>query len=207
MRGSGLSGLAGIPAERPLEEIALLRPLLAIRKADLVAVCDAAGIAFVEDPSNRNPRFARVRLRALMPALEAEGLDAPRLSRLAARVARAEAALEAHVEAAILALGCEIREGEGMKPLDRAAFLSLPEEIGLRLLGRAVTAAGTEGPVELAKLEALHDWVATFVAEGESGSIHARSTARTLAGAVIRVSPRRISVRPAPPRRSALPVC
>lgn len=207
MRGSGPSGLAGIPAERPLDELTLIRPLLDIRKADLVATCHAAGIAFVEDPSNRNPRFARVRMRALMPALEAEGLDAPRLSRLATRMARAEAALEVQLDAAMRALGCDIREGEGFVGLDRAAFLALPEEIGLRLMGRAVAAAGHEGPAELGKLEALCDWLRTFVAEGESPPSPTRSGARTLAGALIRVSSRRISVRPAPPRRSSLPVC
>ena len=55
----------------------LVRPLLAIPKARLHRDPQgAANIAFADDPSNRDPRFTRPRLRALMPRSRAEGLDA-----------------------------------------------------------------------------------------------------------------------------------
>nr|WP_245404852.1 tRNA lysidine(34) synthetase TilS [Ancylobacter gelatini] len=198
MRGSGLSGLAGIPAGRALEQgVTLLRPLLSLRKAELVATCRAAGIGFVEDPSNRDPRFARARLRALMPQLEAEGLDAPRLTRLAARLARADAALEAAVDAALATVAIEpSRTGRGVR-IDRAGFLALPQEIALRLLGRAVERTGG-APLELGKLEALLDWLVAL-APGEGG-------ARTLAGALVRAVPRAVVIAPAPARRGHLAV-
>ncbi|MFT0859129.1 tRNA lysidine(34) synthetase TilS [Ancylobacter sp. G4_0304] len=193
MRGSGLSGLAGIPAGRALDaDVTLLRPLLALRKAELVATCRAAGIGFVEDPSNRDPRFARARLRALMPQLAAEGLDAPRLARLAARLARADAALEVAVDAAMAALVSARPTARALR-LDRAGLLALPEEIALRVLGRAVAMAGDGAPVELAKLEALAAWL-TALEPGGSG-------ARTLAGALVRVAMRAVTIAPAPPRR------
>ena len=108
-RGSGLSGLAamakvsplGLPAMRDAgDSPALVRPLLDIPKARLIATLEAAGLGHAEDPSNADPRFARVRWRTLAPALAAEGLTAERLVQLARRVRRSEAALEAAVGAA-----------------------------------------------------------------------------------------------------------
>ena len=55
--------------------IALVRPLLDVRKARLIATLRKAGIAYADDPSNRDPRFTRARLRAAMPVLEREGLE------------------------------------------------------------------------------------------------------------------------------------
>ncbi len=62
-RSSGPQGLAGMPAIREMERLRLIRPLLPVAKDRLVATCVAAGQAWVEDPSNRNPAFARARLR------------------------------------------------------------------------------------------------------------------------------------------------
>ncbi len=73
--------------------VVLARPLLHVSKARLVATLNKAKIGFADDPTNRDPHFTRPRLRALMPALAAEGGDARNLARLAARLARANAAL------------------------------------------------------------------------------------------------------------------
>ena len=51
-----------------------VRPLLGLRKARLIATLRKAGVAYADDPSNRDPRFTRVRFRAAMPMLEREGL-------------------------------------------------------------------------------------------------------------------------------------
>lgn len=193
MRGSGIAGLAGIAAERLLGELSLLRPLLGVPKAALVACCRETGTGFVEDPSNRNPRFARARLRELLPLLAAEGLDAEALARLASRLARADAALEAASEAAAATIHL-VPPSDTLVRLDKAALLALPEEISLRQLGRAVDQAGHEGPVELGKLEALHAWLRAVA--GTPGAT------RTLAGALVRVEANAVSVRPAPPRRA-----
>src|SRR5262249_42932480 len=85
-RGSGLGGLGAMARSSPLpangtREITLVRPLLEIPKARLVATLARAKIAFADDASNRDPRFTRARLREVMPALAREGLDARRLAR------------------------------------------------------------------------------------------------------------------------------
>lgn len=102
-RGSGLAGLAAMARVAPLPEggeggIFLVRPFLDVPKARLIATLRAANIPYAEDPSNRDPRFARVRLRAALPELAAEGLTPARLALLAKRVRRADAAIEAAVD-------------------------------------------------------------------------------------------------------------
>jgi tRNA(Ile)-lysidine synthase len=206
VRGSGLAGLAAMGRETPLagaaSELTLLRPLLGVEKARLIATLAAVGISFVDDPSNRDPRFTRARLRTLMPALAAEGLDAQNLARLARRIRRAEAALEATVDVAATAVAKGPWAGSGPVAFDAQGFGRLPAEVALRLLGRAITLTGDEGPVELGKLEAL--------LEALDGALRNPATVksswrlrRTLAGAVITLSGERLLVDRAPPRVAA----
>ncbi len=193
LRGSGPAGLAGMARETHRGELTLTRPFLTVPKARLVATLRKAKIPFADDPSNRDPRFTRVRMRKLMPALAAEGLGARRLALLAQRLRRAEAALEAAVDrAAALANGGWDPGGK----IEMAArhFAALPVEVALRLLGRAITIAGNEGPAELAKLEALH--AAMMANPPGRGRFR-----RTLAGAMVTLSPDGITIEPAPARR------
>jgi tRNA(Ile)-lysidine synthase len=197
-RGSGLTGLAAMAQVSRLpngmSHIALHRPLLDIPKSRLIATLRAANIAFADDPSNRNPRFARVRLRGLMEGLVREGLDAPRLSVLARRLRRADAAIEAVVDRAAAALGDATQKtGSIVFPLQKLA--GLPVEIVLRLIGRAVAQVGDEGPVELGKLEAL-----TGALEAAQAAEEPRFR-RTLAGAIVTLAGGQLAVERAPPRQ------
>ena len=195
-RGSGLTGLAGmahaatIPAGRNAA-IFLVRPLLRVPKARLVATLRAAGIAHSEDPSNLDPRFTRTRLRALLPELAREGLDARGLARLALRMRRAEATIEFAVAAARAALAPGPWRERGPIVFETLRFADLPAEVALRLLGRAIAHAGNEGPVELGKLELLYDALRT-------ARVPLR---RTLAGALITLGKDRLSIERAPARR------
>jgi len=196
--GSGVTGLGGMTPVAPLPArgagaIKLARPLLDLPKARLIATVAAAGLDYADDPSNRDPRFTRARLRAAMPALAREGLTAARLSQLARRLRRAEAALEAAADAAWGALAqaqsnpARITFGHG--------FAALPAEVQLRLIGRAIARVGDEGLVELGKLEALHS------ALGEA----LPRLRRTLAGAMVTRVGDRLAVERAPARRKPRP--
>jgi tRNA(Ile)-lysidine synthase len=194
LRGSGIAGLAGMARESERDGVVLARPLLDVSKAQLIATLQKARIAFADDPTNRDPAFTRPRLRALMPALAEEGGDARNLARLAARLARANAAIEILVDGAerylALKAGGASRDG-----FDAALFVAMPEEIRLRLLKRAIDRVGHEGPAELGKVETL---LAALdrVALARSGRLK-----QTLAGAVISLAGGRIRVDPAPLRR------
>ena len=197
-RGSGLTGLAAMTRIAPLPvagqgEIAIVRPLLDLPKARLIATLKAAKIPYAEDPSNRDPRFTRARLRGLMAELAAEGLSAPRLALLARRLRRADRALEVAVDRAAgdLAVAPPV---SGALAYDAGGFARLPAEIALRLLGRAVATLSDEGPVELAKLESLK----TAVDTAQSGGL--KRFRRSLAGALVTLTGGQIVVERAPPR-------
>src|SRR5262245_19993354 len=163
-RGSGLSGLGAMARESPLpasgHKIVLVRPLLDIPKARLIATLARAKIEFAQDASNRDPRFTRARLRELMPALAREGLSARILARLAGRLRRADAALEMAVEDATERLSQEPLSDPGAVVLDAEKFVRLPAEVALRLLGRAIARVGAQGAIRLGKLENLYEALA-----------------------------------------------
>ncbi len=195
-RGSGLMGLAGMAHASPLpvggrSSLFLVRPLLGLPKARLVATLAAERIGYSEDPSNVDPRFTRARLRGLMPELAREGLNAQGLARFALRMRRAEAALEFAAGAARAALAPGAWPERGPITFATAQFATLPAEVALRLLGRAVAHVGNEGPVELGKLEALYDMLRLA---------HSRLR-RTLAGAQITLDRDQLTVERAPARR------
>lgn len=196
-RGSGVKGLAAMARRSQLDGAILQRPFLSIPKSRLVAAVRAAKLPFADDPTNRDPKFTRPRWRELMPLLAREGLDARRLSQLAQRLRRADTAIEAGVERAMAELsvaGADV----GLMHFDAAGFRRLPAEIALRLLGRAVAKLGSEGPVELGKLEALKTALDAAAETGAESGFR-----RTLAGAVVTLAASRLTIEAAPPRRGA----
>jgi tRNA(Ile)-lysidine synthase len=196
-RGSGIAGLGAMARQSQRDGVVLARPLLHVPKARLVATLKKAKIGFADDPTNRDTGFTRPRFRALMPALAAEGFDARNLTRLAARFARANAALEILADGAerYLALGHPAHAG-----FDANAFAALAEEIRLRLLLRRIDRVGHEGPAELGKVEAL--LAALDRAVAATGPAKRRiGLKQTLAGALVSLVDGRIRVEPAPPRR------
>jgi tRNA(Ile)-lysidine synthase len=199
-RGSGIAGLAAMAREIERDGVVLARPLLDVPKARLVATLTKARIAFATDPSNADPRFTRPRLRELMPQLAAEGCDARSLVRLAARAARADAALELMTDGAEQFLET-LDAGAGCPGVDARAFLALAAEIQIRLLLRALARHGHEGPAELGKVEALAEALKRAAAgrAPPAGQIRLK---QTLAGAVITLTSDRLVIAPAPPRRA-----
>lgn len=126
-RGSGAGGLAGMREDRPLAPgIRLIRPLLGFRKAELVAVVEAAGVDAVDDPANADPRHDRTRARALLR--DNDWLEPERLARSATALSEAEEALRFCADRLV---GERIRsDGEALE-VDSTA---LPREFQRRLL-------------------------------------------------------------------------
>src|SRR5450755_527498 len=207
LRGSGIAGLAAMARQSERDGVLLARPLLHVAKSQLVATLEKARIGFADDPTNRDLNFTRPRIRAVMPALAAEGGDARNLARLASRLARANAAVEVLVDGAERYLALRYREAQPRsdskafhgRAYDAKAFATMPEEIRLRLLKRAIDRFGHEGPAELGKVEALLAALDRACA-GKAGG-RRPTLKQTRAGALISLTSGRISIGPAPPRR------
>jgi len=193
LRGSGVGGLRAMAASVDFDGVALLRPLLGVAKRDLVAFCEAGGLAYVRDPANEDPRYARTRMRKLVEGLAAEGLDAAALARLARRAGQIEDALTRQTHAAALRLGLSAGSS-----CDAGALLAEPTEIVQRLIAAAIADVGGRAPsrVGLGKVEALTRNLFRAYAAGAPFSAN-------IAGARVLMARGALRVAPEPPRRSA----
>ena len=75
LRGSGLNGIVSFDKKTNQQNINLIRPLLEFSKTDLVNVTKKVFKKYIEDPSNKNDKFKRVKVRNFINNLELEGLD------------------------------------------------------------------------------------------------------------------------------------
>ena len=75
LRGSGLNGMVSLDKKSVIQNVNILRPLIHIEKQDLIYVTKKVFNTYVEDPSNNDENFTRVRVRNLIAKLEAEGFD------------------------------------------------------------------------------------------------------------------------------------
>jgi len=136
-RGSGAEGLSAMAGRRPVDGWVQLRPLLEVSRADLRHYLSVLRVPFAEDPTNEDPAYDRARIRGLLGALEAEGLDRRTLAATARRLSRAREALEARAED--VARRVVLRDmPDGAVGLDRDAFAGVETDTRLRLLAAAL---------------------------------------------------------------------
>ncbi len=151
-RGSGLDGLGGIvpsvyiadlgaDAVREAGAISVVRPLLDVPKSRLVASLRVRGFAWIEDPSNQSPAYERARLRAARAGLDALGLTDQMLALSARRLQRARRALDAAADR-FCETGAVVADATGYIAVDRTRLRAEETEIALRVLARAIAAAG-----------------------------------------------------------------
>ena len=130
--GSGLSGLGGMQASRVQDGITWLRPLLASTRTDIVAYAQEHALPVINDPSNANQSFLRVRLRGFADQLAAEGLGAQRLSRTMAKLRRADDAL---AELTTQFVRAQVKQHSGgALYFAHADFAALPLDLRRRVL-------------------------------------------------------------------------
>jgi tRNA(Ile)-lysidine synthase len=141
-RGSGLSGLAAMPAlAEPLTRSdgpKRLRPLLDIPKSRLIRTLELRGQPWNEDPSNHDGRFDRTAARRAVAQPAHPGLSQAALAAAALKLGEAEAALQSYVAA--LAAQWLSLDRFGVARL-KAAALVQPIELRRRLLAQAIRCA------------------------------------------------------------------
>jgi tRNA(Ile)-lysidine synthase len=130
-----------------------------------VATVQAAGQSWIDDPSNRDMAYARVRLRQTEDLRAEAGLSAERLAATAARLGRARAAVEG--EAAAVSAQAVIIHPAGFVRLDPAVLFMAAEEIGMRVLAALLAMVGGEAyPPRFERLERLYHDLARRPAAG-----------------------------------------
>jgi tRNA(Ile)-lysidine synthase len=155
-RGTGPDGLGGMAAVRGVR----VRPLLRVRRVDLVRHCEREGLPFALDPMNRDPDVRRVQVRdELLPALARVGPDpVGALGRLAALARDESSALELLAARAARELG--VRHIGAVHLVPSAGLRALPVGLARRLV-RALLAAPRASDVERV-LRAPDGWRATL---------------------------------------------
>jgi len=169
-RGSAVDGLAAMRPVMRRGPLLHLRPLLGTPKTRLVATLEEARIPWIEDPSNRNPRFERVRIRDLLAALAPLGIEPERLALLAQRAARSADALD---HAAETLFAAAMRRDEDGVTLDPALLAAAPAEIRMRVVEKAVDVVRPGGEpaygIRLERLESLCAAIDAALREGRRG--------------------------------------
>ncbi len=143
LEGVGVRGLAGIPPVRGR----LIRPLLDCRRADLVTELRRAGLPWVEDPTNRDPKFLRNRVRHELLPLLAESYNpeiATALVRVAALARDAVGALDRAATAELERLAAW---EEGAVTLPLGPLRALPPQVAAEALRQAAARLGSGAPL------------------------------------------------------------
>ena len=187
--GSGVEGLKGMRALSQVEGLRVFRPLLDVDREALRGVVVEAGLTPVEDPSNSDSSYERVRWRQLMPQLAELGLDADALVGFAERMADTDKVLTRLADAAFTEL--VQLDGFGAARIDGDRFNALGAAVGTRVLGRLLNiVGGRQKPRALGQVERLRAQIA-------EGSLP-RST--TLCGCVVRLKEGAVAVAREPGR-------
>ena len=143
LAGAGVRGLAGIPPVRGR----IIRPLIDTRRTELVAALEAAGLPWIEDPSNRDPKFLRNRIRhELLPLLS--GSYRPDVVGTLDRIARlCRDTVGAIERVALRELDRLAVAGEGAIVLPHAALGELPAQVAAEVLRQAAARLGSRAPL------------------------------------------------------------
>ena len=138
-RSAGVNGLSAMPVRRTLHGVSLLRPLLSLTRQQLRAYLERNGIGWCDDPSNDDPRFERVQVRAALEQLEPLGVTVQALATVATHMGEAREALDWYTF--LTARDIAFVDG-GDVVIDLRRFRTLPQDIARRLLVRAVMWVG-----------------------------------------------------------------
>ena len=177
-RGSGLPGLAGMPAQWERLGLRWHRPWLQVAGADLRNWLRARGQDWVEDPSNQDEQFTRNRIRArVLPALDA-ALPGFRdtFARSMRHVVEAQGVLDALAEQDLMAVGV---------PPAIAALQALPQARQAQALRLWLRREHATTP-STAQLRELQAQLADCITRGHRLSLRVGSGRVERSGAVLR---------------------
>ena len=132
VRGSGLKGLSSMSKSVKMNGIKVIRPLLEYQKKSLIKVLANNSQKYVQDPSNDNSNYDRIRYRKLIGGLIDEGLNKNRLNKLILNLNQVDDAIN---YSTIDSIDKTISQNKyGNIIVDRKIFFKLPKELQFRVL-------------------------------------------------------------------------
>lgn len=134
-RASGLDGLTGMQRRRLSDDITWVRPLLMQERSELRVFLRSIHQPWIDDPSNDDETFDRVKARKAMGALTDLGIDAHVVGRVMDHLAQVQSALD--VATHDHAVGCMV-EQNGDLLISRAAFAAGAPEVNRRLIAHCL---------------------------------------------------------------------
>src|SRR5438093_4697064 len=143
VQGAGVRGLSGIPPVRG----AIIRPLIELRRSALEPELERAGLAWVEDASNRDPKFLRNRIRHELLPLLSDSYNpeiATALVRLSSLARETVGALDRAAEAELDRLAVW---GDRAATLRLEALRALPRPVAAEVLRQAAARLGSRAPL------------------------------------------------------------
>ena len=142
-RGSGVDGLSGMATKRCADGLCWHRPMLKIERTELRDYLRHKNIGWVEDPSNDDLKYARIKARKALEVLAPLGLSMARLTETASHMARARNALETTVLE--LAQKSVTISDAGELRINLTVFQTASTEVQLRLLAAALCWVASAG--------------------------------------------------------------
>lgn len=139
-RGSGVQGLAAMAGESVVQGVRVWRPLLAFGREELRIFLRELNQNWLEDVSNSNDKFLRIRIRNLIQSIDGAGLSVREIIASAAALRRADAALEWASTQAYAAVATQVTLPSGCVgvQVQKDKFLDYPDEIQLRVLAQVM---------------------------------------------------------------------
>ncbi len=153
-RGSGVYGLCGMPIISERLGIKIVRPMLCFTKAEIKEYLTSISQDWIEDPSNKDEKYKRVRVRNLKELMNTLDLSNKRLIDTMTNMERVRNSIEFFVseciKKSVISSGSKII-------IDRSELLYYPEEIVLRTLSKLIKDfSSSEYPARLESLENLY---------------------------------------------------
>lgn len=154
LRGSGLKGLVSLDKKNKIEEINLYRPLLDLKKKDLIFLSKNVFDFFVIDPSNDNEKFQRIMIRKLIEKLKNEGLNDKKFIQTMKNLKHSDNTINFYVEENLKKNSMILNKNN--KFILNKIFFKQPYEITFRSLSELIRLSGKKYyPVRGRKLDKI----------------------------------------------------
>ena len=190
-RGSGIDGLSGMTRTIETDGIKIIRPMLGISRKQILATLKHLDETWIEDPSNQDDRFERVRIRELIGHLSAADIVPEKLALSIERLGRAKQALNYYTDQ-FIAKHVE-QHTSGFCEINRDEFVNLPEDVAIRVVNSLLQKYGGGSDYSsLSSLEELFDWLnrAPYREDSENRT----ASGRTLSGCLLRLRKKSILI-------------